>query len=170
MNPTNEELYTHLTYLILHKHCTVVIEDVRPYSLPVSQAIIDTCKFIGELHHRLKNEAGAHCVLVPRSDIKKWVFDAFPEMTGRVATKIDKKCFDGCMVATREECRVNGKTGSKAGKPTFIYIDDRLVTESMRKLYAIPTPAPGKGYKYGLKDDSWQALAAASWWRHKKAP
>jgi hypothetical protein len=41
-------------------------------------------------------------------------------------------------------------------------VDDGMVLKSMKELWEIPTPAPGKGYIHGLKSHTWQALALAT--------
>lgn len=167
MNLPNQNLYNRLAYLLLHDNCIVAVEDVKPYSLQVSQGIIDTCKFLGELTYRLRNEAGAPCVMVSRFEVKKWVYDTFPDaVLPRIRRKIDRKCFDACNVMDRAEVRVNA-AGKPPAKPNFAYVDDRCVTEAMKALYCIPMPKPGDGYEYGLKDHSWQALGCASYYMYK---
>ena len=128
------------------------MEDIRPYSLRLTPQVIDTCKFIGELNFRLKTWSGATVEYVARNTIKKWCFEAFPEVCAPlVQKKIEKKGFR------------NKETG-EFRKPSFVWVDDKSVTESMKVLYGIQLPKPGMGYRYGLKNHSWQALAIASYW------
>ena len=76
------------------------------------------------------------------SDMK--VFDTFPDV---VMPLVEKK------VAKKYVYR----------KPSFVFVDDKIVTEAMKYHFGIKLPEPGKGYQYGLKEHSWQALAAAAY-------
>lgn len=141
-----------ITHFLLHPNCTVVIEDIRPFSLRLTPQLISTCKLIGELCYRLKNETGANVELVTRNQVKKWVFDSFPEVcVPIIKRKIEKKGY-------------KNESSGEYRSPSFVFVDDRIVTESMKYKYKIPLPKPGSGYMYGLKDHSWQALALASFW------
>jgi hypothetical protein len=116
---------------------------------------VETCKFIGELVYRLRNEAGATVELLTRNEVKKWVFDRFPEVcVARIQQKIVKR---GHKVASGEY-----------RSPSFVYVDDKMVMEAMKVLYGISLPPPGKSYMYGLKDHSWQALGAASLYKSRR--
>lgn len=155
------------------KNTVVVIEDIRAYSGKLSQDVIDTCKFIGELTYRLLNELQMDSVkLYPRSKIRKWVFDAFPDLC---VAAIDKKIayLDEYGRKKNEELKAAGKKQkyrryvTKSGelrKASFNYVDDRIVIAVMKRLWKIPEPKPFKPNIYGLKDDSWQALALASYY------
>jgi len=159
-----DQFWSNIANYMLHPNCVIVLEDIRPYSMRLSPQIIDTCKFIGEALYRLRIECGANVVLVVRSEVKKWVFDQFPNAwEARIQKKMMKKVFLACLMATGEEIHVyeNGEK-YKPRKPSFVWVDDKIVTEAMKILYEIPMPPPGSGYKYGLKDDAWQALAVAS--------
>jgi hypothetical protein len=147
----------------------VVVEDIKPYSLRLTPQVIDTCKFIGECVYRLRNECGANVVLSSRYEVKKWIFDSFPHISNKmVDRKIDRKLFEACNINSREIVRVDNNS-KQARKSSFIYVDDKVVTEAMKDLYKIPTPEPGSGYKFGLKDHSWQALGLASFYSRKMA-
>jgi hypothetical protein len=88
--------------------------------------------------------------LIPRSAVKRWCFEQFPEICTPI---IDAKI--------RKKGQVSVKTGEfRVG--SFVYVDDKTVIECMKSLYKIPLPKSGKGYDYGLKTHSWQALAVAS--------
>lgn len=120
--------------------------------------VIDTAKIIGVAEYRLKCEAGASVVLMPRSAVKKWCFDSFPDICMPIIQrKIEKKG------------QVYAKTGEQR-KPSFVYVDDKIVTECMKRLYKIPLPEIGKGYAHGLKTHSFQALAVASCFIHVQPP
>jgi hypothetical protein len=55
-------------------------------------------------------------------------------------------------------------------KPSFVFVDDKIVTDCMKHLYKIPLPKSGKGYQYGLQTHSWQALAVATYFRYLELP
>ena|ERR1700677_1081686 len=150
-----------------------VIEDIRAYSGKLSKDVIDTCKFIGELTYRLINELQVHYFkLYPRSTVRKWIFDAFPDVC---IPAIDKKIayLDQYGARRNEELKAAGKKPkyrrymTKSGelrKASFNYVDDRIIIAVMKRLWKIPEPKPFKPNIYGLKDDSWQALALASYY------
>ena len=149
-----------------------VIEDIRPYSGKLSKDVIDTCKFIGELCYRLINELQVPFKLYPRYLVRKWVFDAFKE---DCVGAIDKKIayLDEYGARKNAELKEAGKKQkyrryiTKEGimrKASFNYVDDRIIISVMKKLWKIPEPKPFKPNIYGLKDDSWQALALASYY------
>jgi hypothetical protein len=163
-NIINIIFWDKVTNFLIHPNCIVVLEDIRPYSMRLMPQVIDTCKFIGEAVYRLRTVAGANVELITRSEVKKWVFDQFPDVCeGRVDKKILKKAFAACDTASGKEILVkeNGDAW-KARKGSFVYVDDKIVKEAMKHHYDIPKPPPGDGYKYGLKDDAWQALAIAT--------
>lgn len=151
-NITDIMLSGKVSDFLIHPNCTVVIEDIRPYSLRLTPQVIETCKFIGELNFRLKTWSGAIVEYVTRNHVKKWCFDTFPEVClPLIQRKIEKKGFK------------NKDTGEWR-KPSFVFVDDKVVTECMKVLHKIPVPKSGKGYQYGLKEHSWQALAVAAYW------
>ena len=154
-NVKNGHFYSKITNYLLHPNCVVVIEDIRPYSVRLTMQVIDTAKWIGEAVYRLKCEAGANVVLVTRSQVKKWCFDTFPQVCLPIIEgKIDKK---GYILESGEK-----------RKPSFVFVDDKVVTECMKDLYKIPLPKSGKGYLYGLIKHSWQALAVSSFYINTK--
>ena len=151
-NIISEQIYEKVSSYIVHESCTVVVEDIRPYSLRLTPQVIDTCKFIGELNFRLKTWSGLTVEYVARNQVKKWCFDTFPEVAVPIIQKkIEKKGFR------------NKETGEWR-KPSFIWVDDKVVTECMKVLYKIPMPKSGHGYQYGLREHSWQALGLSSYW------
>lgn len=173
VNISNDLVCAKIKEYYVKYRATTIIEDIRAYSSKLSQDVIDTCKFIGELTYRLKNELQVHSFkLYPRSTIRKWVFDAFPDIC---VAAIDKKIayLDEYGRRKNEELKEAGKKPkyrryvTKSGelrKASFNYVDDRIVIAVMKRLWKIPEPKPFKPNIYGLKDDSWQALALASYY------
>lgn len=157
-------LYDKITKYLLHPDCYVVMEDIRPYSTPLTPQVIDTAKFIGEACYRLQDALGKPVILMPRSEVRQWVYDTYPDVCiPLVKKKMLKKVFDACDIATKESLRVYGDGEMwKERKGSFVYVDDKIVTEAMKSHYKIPQPPPGSGYQYGLKDDAWQSLAVAT--------
>lgn len=150
----------------------VVIEDIRAYSGKLSQDVIDTCKFIGEVCYRLRIELKIDFKLYPRSKVRKWVFDAYGDIC---VEQINKKIqyLDDYGKRKNDELVAAGKKPkyrrymTKEGvlrKASFNYVDDRIIIGVMKKLWKIPEPKPFKSNIYGLKDDSWQALALGSYY------
>jgi hypothetical protein len=142
----------------------VIIEDLKPYSVPLRQQTIDTAKFIGVLQWRLE-QAGIKPQMASRSEVKTWAFNRFPGVcVAEVEKKIAKKAsFPACDVKSREEIMVkkDGKTW-KAIKPSHVYVDDRILITCMKVMWAIENPKPGKSNRYGVSRHSWQALALGS--------
>ncbi len=154
-NIMSENLHTKITTFLVHPNCRVVIEDIRPFSLRLTPQIISTCKFIGEAVYRLRNDAGAIVDLAPRNDVKRWVFETFPEVCVPIIDrKIEKKGYVS-------------KSDGRPRKASFVFVDDKVVTECMKVLYKIPVPERGYGYQFGLKDHAWQALALATYYSNK---
>lgn len=160
-------LWDKITPFLIHPNCRVIVEDIRPYSLQLTPHVIETCKLIGELVYRLRIECGFDVYLVPRSNVKKWVFDTFTELAvSLIKKKVDKKMYLSCDVKTRELLWLD-ESGKQRRKENFTQINDKIVTEAMKELYSIPMPNPGDGYRFGLKDHSWQALALVSYFSRK---
>lgn len=155
-NCENDNLIGRIMEYTKKRDTIVLIEDIRPYDNKLSLQVIDTCKFIGELVYRLKVELSLPYRLIPRSYVKKWIFDAFTLICN---DRIKKK------ILYRHESNIKkGKKGliNKDGemrKPSFIWVDDRIIVACMKDYWQIPTPKPGKKSLFGLKDHSWQALA-----------
>lgn len=161
-NLPNTDLFNKIGSYSLHKNLTIVIEDIKPYSLKLTPQVIDTCKFIGEAVFRLRINAGLHVEMVSRYEVKKWVFDTYPQIClPLISDKIDKKMYEACSVETQEEIKVDRRGRSKR-KSSFIYVDDRIVIEVMKAAYGLKMPPKGKGYEYGLKTHSFQALGLAT--------
>ena len=145
---------------------TVVIEDIFPYSLKLTPAVIDTCKLIGELTYRFKKCRQVSSIeLVARNSVKKWVFDTVPEVClPRIAKKIDAKHTKNLSKGLKGLTKLDGEMR----KPSFNWVDDRIVKEAMKIIHDIPEPLPGKSNIYGIKKDShvWSALAVCSFFYH----
>lgn len=121
----------------------VLIEDLQPFLGRFSQNVIDTAKQIGELKYRLKKKR-IDCLLIKRSEIKKFVFDYFPDI---VLPKIEKKISRKGLIL---------KDGSPR-KPHFVWVSDPIIEVAMRTYWKVEKP--WKRNKYGLLTHSWQALA-----------
>jgi hypothetical protein len=149
-NLPNQFVIPKIREFIQNAAYTVIIEDVRPYGTRLTQQLLDTSKFIGELCYRL---IGLKVVpeLIARWEVKKWVFETFKSDLEPLILKKMEKSEKGLTKADGEN-----------RKPTFIWVDDRLIIKSMKKMWNIPTPKPGKTNKYGINAHSWQALALAS--------
>lgn len=143
-----------------YNEIVAVIEDIRPYAAKLTMQVIDTCKYIGELRYRL-NETNIPSEWFPRSTIKKWVFDSFP---GVCTPRIEAK-----MIYQDSRNIKLGKKGlrTKEGelrKPSFHYVDDRIVIAAMKERWSIETPKPGKTNKYRISAHGWQALAVGTYY------
>lgn len=152
----NNEVYGVVSEMAQQSTAEIVIEDIAPYRQPVSMALIETAKFIGELRYRLK-EFTLH--FVPRGDVKYWVYEAFPEIA---IPRVEKKM----LLVDKTKVR-QGKKGlrNKEGimrKPSFNYVDDRIVAAAMKFLFKVPDAKVGHSNIYGLAKDSWQALGVVA--------
>lgn len=138
------------------EHLYIVIEDVRPYNMRITTGIIQTIKFLGETEYRLKS-ANIAFTLIPRWEVKKWVYDKFTDMAN---IEIQKNII-------RHNAREQKKCESKGVefKPkdrsiTFVYVDDRIVQKAMRLHWNIERQKGfAKKAMYNLKDHAWQSLA-----------
>jgi hypothetical protein len=132
----------------------VVVEDMRPYNMRITDGVINTIKYIGQVEWRLKM-LDIQFTLIPRWEVKQWVFTRFREMA---EVEIVKK-----IEYSRERKKKLGLY-MRADVPaqTFVYVDDRIVQKAMRGLWRIPKPKVGQKATYGLKDHSWQALGLLS--------
>jgi hypothetical protein len=163
-NLNTDQFWSKVTNFLINQSCTIVIEDLAPYSLKLTPQVIDTAKWIGMAVERLTASVTTPIVLIPRSSVKKWVYEAFPEVVLPLCDKkIDKKLSLACDLTTRQEVRVDDN-GKVARKSSFVYVDDKIVTEAMKYLHRIEMPKPGSGYEHGLKEHSWQSLAIASFY------
>jgi hypothetical protein len=132
------------------KGTVVLIEDMKPYCVPLTQQTIDTCKFIGKMCYFLESKKIKY-ELITRHQVKKWVFDMFPTV---VLERICKKI----------EYKNKRNNDGKLRRPSYVYVDDRIVIAAMKDLWKIPTPKPGKRNGYGLSEHSWQSLAVMSYY------
>jgi hypothetical protein len=152
-NMKNEEVFGFIEdEMKLCDNLRVIIEDVRPYNMRITNGIIDTIKFIGQIDWRIRQLSGVHVELIPRWQVKQWVFIQFK---GIVLPQIEKKIDRW---ALKEENKDKPRVTAK-----FVWIDDRMIQEAMRKHWNIPkVKGFGKKVMYSLKDHSWQALALCS--------
>jgi hypothetical protein len=141
---------------MLNRKIMVLIEDIRPFKMGMAMQTIETSKFIGELKYRLKNELSVDYLLIPRFEVKRWVFESFP---GIVQEKIEKKIAYLDDIGERSGRKRYRKKSGELYKPTMHYVDDRIVISALKDYWKIPTPKPGKSNLFGLKSHSWQALA-----------
>ncbi len=126
----------------------ILVEDIKPYSLKLRQDVIDTCKFIGVICWQMEALRFPY-TLISRWQIKKWVYDTFPEAVRRVDQYIVNK-------------KIVNKTTGEPRSSSFVFVDDRIVIAVMKEMWGIETPKPGKTNRYGITGDAWQALALAS--------
>lgn len=162
-NCDSDRLWSLLTEYMLKGVKAIVIEDLAAYTGRLTPQLIDTAKFIGMAVYRIQSGYSGDVVLMKRSTVKQWVFNTYHDTVFPLCqTKLDKSA-----AKKLSEFGDNSMTGRKA---SFVYVDDAIVQRAMILHYGIETPKPGKGYEYGLKDHSWQALAVATVQYNKKSP
>jgi len=134
----------------------LVIEDMRPYNMRITDEVIQTIKYLGQLEWRL-NEANIAYTLIPRWQIKQWVFLQFRTMAEpEIVKKIE--------ASNRRKLAANLPLSRKQ-QPTFVFVDDRIVQKAMRIHWGIKKPTKvGQKAAFNLKDHSWQALGLASYY------
>ena len=71
------------------------------------------------------------------------------------------------LVCKKIEKRNAKNNDGKHRKPSFVYVDDSMVLKAMKECWKIETPPPGRGYEYGLKTHTWQALGLVSAFRQQ---
>jgi hypothetical protein len=159
-----EKVYNQILRLSDGSQFIVVIEDIFPYSMRLTPAVIDTCKLIGELTYRFNTCFQVGSVhLVARNSVKKWIFDTCPDVCNlRIAKKILDKHNRNLKQGKKGLIKLDGEMR----QPSFHWVDDRIVIAALKSIYNIPTPKPGKPNIFGLKDHSWQALSVAAWQAH----
>ena len=126
----------------------IVIEDLRAYSVRLSQDLIHTAKFIGVMEYVLKTNKSDY-LLVERVKIKKMVYDKYPSAEIEVRDKI------------KQRGKINPST-LEYRKPSMIYVCDRVVANAMRYFWNLPK-GQGQRNKLGLATHSWQGLALCSY-------
>lgn len=183
-NLTNNQVFDYIKSIAddTVNEITVVIEDIKPYAVPLGKQVIDTIKTIGVLQNDL-NKAGIKNVSVYRWDVKEWCFKNYRDI---VAPRIEQKMIAAEKRKQKEYSdliekldiqdedyekkkaklikKMNWyrKADGSLKAPTPHYIGDREVIAVMKKHWGIPEPKVGQSNKYGLKDHSWQALAVIS--------
>jgi hypothetical protein len=103
---------------------------------------------IGRLECVLNQRLVAH-KSITRNEVKSWVFNNYKE---HLVDVINKR-----IIATGRK----RKDGTDL-KPSFHYVNDRLVYKAMSLHWCIERPKPGKSNKYGIKTHCWSALAVAT--------
>jgi hypothetical protein len=109
--------------------------------------------------YRIKSGYSGEVALVPRSAVKRWVFDSMNDLVVPLCQLKAHK--------TAEKRRIDDNTVTER-KASFVYVDDRIVQAAMIEYWGLEKPKPGAGYEYGLRDHSWQALAVATVWRNQR--
>lgn len=160
------KVYSEILRLSDGSQFIVVIEDIFPYSMRLTPAVIDTCKLIGGIskEFEIKNPT-VPVHFVARNSVKKWIFDTHFAIC---ETRINKK-----ILAKHNRNLKQGKKGltkldGEMRQPSFNWVDDRIVIAAMKSLHNIPTPKPGKKNIYGIKSTShaWQAMSVCSYFYH----
>lgn len=163
-NEKSVSVYRTILKLSKGEPITIVIEDIKPYSLRLTPQVIDTCKIIGELAYRFNTCKTVISVnLVARNSVKKWIFDTCPDVCN---LRIEKK-----MNTIHRNKIKQGKKGlikadGEMRQASFHFVDDRTVIAALKSIFNIPTPKPGKPNIFGLVDHSWQALAVAGFYQN----
>lgn len=168
-NLPNQFVIPKIRELIQNVDYSVLIEDVRPYGTRLTQQLLDTSKFIGELCYRL---IGLKVVpeLTPRWEVKKWVFDTYnsdvlPYIQNKILAEHKKR-----VKKHNEDPKEKEKYAKPVPTPSWVWVDDRAVILAMKRMWHIPTPKPGKTNQYGINSHSWQALALLSMHITQKSP
>jgi hypothetical protein len=129
----------------------VLIEDILPYSQSLRLQVIQVCKFIGVLSYRLAVESEIHHELIGRSKVKEYVFNHHYDV---IEPYLVKK------LARKGRVKQDGTPM----KPTFVWVDDRMVAAAMRSHWGIKKPKPGHKNELGISKHAWQALGLATYW------
>lgn len=155
-NLSNEDLFA-----LIDKYCffetgsslIVVYEDIRPFTSRFNMATINTIKIIGRLEYILKQQR-VPFKAITRNEVKSFVFNKYNDTVGPdVAKKIAYGVDSG---------RMNKRKNGDSPKPSFIYVDDRIVYRAMMRHWNIDKPKPGRNNVYGIKTHSWQALGVVT--------
>lgn len=139
---------------ITDRNVKVLIEDIKPSGIRLMQPTIDTCKFIGVLCNTLEKNDICY-ELITRNEVKLWAFNTYPYI---VLERINKKI----------EYKNKRNNDGKLRRPSFVYVDDRIIIAVMKEHWNIGTPKPGKRNGHGLSRHSWQALGVASCYLAKR--
>jgi hypothetical protein len=139
----------------------IIIEDMRPYNMRVTDNVINTIKFIGQLEWRLR-ELHIDFVLFPRWEIKSWVYSSNTEMCN---VEIKKKIE---YAASRKE-KIVGRPIDRR-KPSFVYVDDRIVEKAIKLWWKIEKPKVGQPCPFGLQTHAWQGLSLATFYIERHDP
>jgi hypothetical protein len=155
---SNEELFDLIDHYTIFGNgkvdLMVVYEDIRPFTSRFNMDTINTCKVIGRLEYVLKQRLVANKAIT-RNEVKSWVFRNYKE---HIVDVIEKRI---------EATGKKNKNGENK-KPSFHYVNDRLVYKAMRLHWDIDKAKVGRSNKYGLKSHSWSALAVATTYLHNE--
>ena len=140
-------------YLGVKYTLRVVIEDVKPYKMRISQDIITTCKFIGVLEDRLK-AARISTTLISRPEAKEWAYLGYNDL---LTNMVKKKVLRW---AKKEGLPPTNEDGSER-QGNFVWLDNRMIESAMRLEWNIPSKR-GTTNEYKLETHSFQALLLAT--------
>ena len=160
------KVYSEILRLSEGRKFTVVIEDIFPYSMRLTPAVIATCKLIGGIAKEFEiRNPGIRIEYVARNTIKNWIFKTFPDVA---IPRINKKLWLKHNRDIKKGKKGLIKIDGEMREPSFNYVDDRIVCAAMKEFYKMETPKPGKKNSYGLLRNShaWQALSVATWQAH----
>jgi hypothetical protein len=156
----NSNIMNLISKFIGRSRVKIIFEDIaNQYSVRFGPDTINTCKVIGYLQAKFEVYDQIEPIGISRDIVRKWVFDTFQDIA---IPRIEKKIAYLDDYGAKNDRKRYRKQDGELRKPSHVFVDDRIVTASMKELYSIPTPKPGKANKYGLKSHSWQALAVLS--------
>lgn len=156
-NLDNEDLFTLIdTYTLFSAgvKLLVIYEDIRPYTSRFSMQTINTCKMIGRLEYVLK-QRNVIFEGVPRSAVKEFVFNTY---FGDIVTLIEQRI----AILAKKAAKKNEKVKNR--KPSFHYVNDRMVQLAMRKQWKQKKPKPGHKNQLGIRSHGWQALGVLTYY------
>ncbi len=162
-NLANNVLLDQIAALSEAPNVFVAIESLSAYAGRTKPQIIDTAMWIGELRHRIRSEIFLEPVLIPRNSVKYWIYNTCPEIceprVRKTMERSDKKRIKDGKKGLRNEL-------GEMRKPSFNYVGDRDIIAAVKSILQLPKGRVGQKNIFGLKDDSWQALAVAVLHRH----
>jgi len=151
-NIENEKLFSLIDQLTLFDKevkLEVAYEDIRPFTSRFNMNTINTIKMIGRLEYILGQRMVSY-KSITRNEVKNWIYNRYYGISlPLVMQKIQKS-------------NKKRKDGSDR-RPSFVYVDDRIVILAMKSHWAIDVRKGGKT-PLGIKKHAWQALAAATFY------
>jgi hypothetical protein len=140
----------------------VLYEDIRPYTVRFNMDVINTIKVIGRLEYVLTGRNVRH-LAVTRYEVKRYVFDTFGDaLWDKLVVKVARKQKAKERLALKSGEAVS--EDKKPRKPSFHYVDDRIVINAMYIRWQQKKPKPGKTNPIGLRSHAWQALGVLSYY------